>query len=463
MKENSKLRIRKITGVSDISPLDAILAGIVMLFLFLSMFYADLTVTAQYSLTFIDSLFDGEFASFYKNAMSSGIAPEGAVYDIGIYLVFAVWGLPVWILKKLLGISALATGSLLWFKLLLVLFAVGNALVTEKIAKELKIVTDGMSFFLFLSLLFNFPIFVAAQYDVIPLFFILCGILKSIRGDKKGFLIYFSFAFTMKPFAMLPFLIILLFNEKRLVPIGINGIVSMIPLGICKIAYMLNPVNVNSNNSFLADMFPKLIEVKIEAGNSSISIFTLCVLIVCVFAYCYKPQKDAAVDGRWLIWFLYLVWCGFCMFVPIYPYWIIYLSPFLVLMTLCDRTKTNLLCFFDLIANVGMLTIMIFRYSWVYGGENTFSYLLLKYLYRGENREHSVGGLLSSLHFDMFETVVFTATFVALASIAYIAYQDLKCKELNCGTIQSIHKWQWKARIGLLYGWSLLCILHILL
>ena len=64
MKENSKLRIRKITGVSDISPLDAILAGIVMLFLFLSMFYADLTVTAQYSLTFIDSLFDGEFASF---------------------------------------------------------------------------------------------------------------------------------------------------------------------------------------------------------------------------------------------------------------------------------------------------------------------------------------------------------------------------------------------------------------
>lgn len=74
-----------------------------------------------------------------------------------------------------------------------------------------------------------------------------------------------------------------------------------------------------------------------------------------------------------------------------------------------------------------------------------------------------MGGLLSSLHFDMFETVVFTATFVALASIAYIAYQDLKCKELNCGTIQSIHKWQWKARIGLLYGWSLLCILHILL
>ena len=129
--------------------------------------YADLTVTAQYSLTLIDSLFDGEFASFYKNAMNSGIAPEGAVYDIGIYLVFAVWGFPVWILKKIFGISVLAAGGLLWFKVLLVLFAVGNAIVTEKIAKELKIVTDGMRFFLFLSLLFNFPIFVAAQYDVI--------------------------------------------------------------------------------------------------------------------------------------------------------------------------------------------------------------------------------------------------------------------------------------------------------
>lgn len=463
MKENKKLRIRKIIGASDISSLDGILAGIAMLFLFLSMFYADLTVTAQYSLTLIDSLFDGEFASFYKNAMNSGIAPEGAVYDIGIYLVFAVWGFPVWILKKFFGISVLAAGSLLWFKVLLVLFAVGNAIVTEKIAKELKIVTDGMRFFLFLSLLFNFPIFVAAQYDVIPLFFILCGILKSIRRDKKGFLIYFSFAFTMKPFAMLPFLIILLFNEKRLAYIGINGILSLIPLGICKIVYMLNPVNVNSNNSFLADMFPKLVEVKIEAGNSSISIFALCVLTVCVLAYCFKPQKDTAIDGRWLIWFLYLVWCGFCMFVPIYPYWIIYLSPFLVLMTLCDRTKTNLLCFFDLIANVGMLATMIFKYPWVYGSENTFSYLLLKYLYRGKNRGHSVGGFLSVLHFNVFETVVFTATFVALASIAYIAYNGLKRKELNCEPIQSIHKWQWKARIGILYGWSFLCILLILL
>ena len=453
---NRKLKIK-------ISLLDGILLGIVMLFMFLTMFYADLTVTAQYSLTLIDSLFDGEAASFYRNAMASGIAPEGAVYDIGIYLVFAVWGLPVWILKTFFGVSALSVGSLLWYKLLLVLFAVGNGLIVEKIAEEIKILSNDTGLFLCISLLFNFPILVAAQYDVIPLFLILNGVLWSIRGNRKLFLIYFSLAFTMKPFAMLPFLIILLWMEKRLFCIVINGIISVIPLGICKIIYMMNPVNVGSNNSFLADMFPKLIEVKIEAGNSSISLFVLGLSAVCLVSYCFKPKKDTVADGRWLILFLYLVWCSFCIFVPIYPYWVIYLAPFLVLVTGYDRTRTNLVYFLDLIVNVGMIVTMVFRYSWVYGGEKTFSYLLLKFLYHEEREGHSVGELLSVLQFHLFGTVVFTCTLAALAAIAYFACVSLKRDPSDRVPVQEVHKWHWKVRIGILYGWSFLCILLILL
>ncbi len=460
MKE--KTRIKKFTLMKDISPLDEILFAVVVLFMFFTMFYADLTVTAQYSLTLIDSLFDGKFASFYQNAMASGIAPEGAVYDIGIYLVFAVWGFPVWVLRMLFGVSVLSAGSLLWYKFLLILFAVGNGIVVEKIAKELKIAAESRSMFLFTSLLFNFPILVAAQYDVVPLFFILLGTLQSIRKNRKGFLLYFSLAFTMKPFALLPFLIILLLEEKNIVGIVVNGIISVIPLGVCKLIYMVNPVNIDSNNSFLADMFPKLVEVQMNVGNGSVSVFALFLLIVCASAYCFKPRQDTAEDGRWLIWFLYLGWCGFCMFVPIYPYWIIYLAPFLALVNAYDETRTNFMGFLDLAANVGVILIMIYRYSWVYGGENTFRYLILKFLPQVADQSHSVGSILFKLHFDMFETVIFAVVFAAFGVIGYIAYGGLRRGRIENVPVQKIHNCQWKIRIGMLYGWSLLCILLVL-
>ena len=101
-----------------------VLAGMVALLVcFFTMYYADITVTSRFSLIFLDSLFDGSPLSFYSNALASGIAPEGAVYDIGMYIIFAVWNLPVWILQKTARLNAMSVGALLWVKLLPVLCA----------------------------------------------------------------------------------------------------------------------------------------------------------------------------------------------------------------------------------------------------------------------------------------------------------------------------------------------------
>ena len=164
-----KERINFTLGVPE-----KISATIILLIMMFTMFYADITVTARFSMTFLDSLFDGRFASFYINALESGIAPEGAVYDIGIYSVFAVWGLPIWILNKLFGIDIMSIGCLLWFKLLLVFFTMGVVLTLKRIALNLGFgekVGQYVCYLSSLSLLMVFPILVAAQYDVIPVFF----------------------------------------------------------------------------------------------------------------------------------------------------------------------------------------------------------------------------------------------------------------------------------------------------
>ena len=103
----------------EISRADLLLLTLAAGFCFLTMYYSDITITSRFSLTLWDSLFDGRLLSFYDNALASGVAPEGAVYDIGIYAVFAIWGLPVWILRNVAGLDPMSVGSLLWFKLLL--------------------------------------------------------------------------------------------------------------------------------------------------------------------------------------------------------------------------------------------------------------------------------------------------------------------------------------------------------
>ena len=79
-----------------------------LLFSFLTMYYVDITVTSQFGLVFIDSLFDLKPFGFYANALNTGIAPEGAVYDIGAYVIFGIWSVPVWILNRLFGVSVLS-------------------------------------------------------------------------------------------------------------------------------------------------------------------------------------------------------------------------------------------------------------------------------------------------------------------------------------------------------------------
>ncbi len=457
MSVMKKERVNFIIGMPE-----KIFLAIVLVIMMFTMFYSDIIVTAKFSMIFIDSLFDGKYASFYINALESGVAPEGAVYDIGIYIVFAIWGFPVWALNKLFGIDVMAIGCLLWFKLLLILFMLGSIVLLKKIALEIGLsdkASQYVGYLSGLSLLFIFPIFVAAQYDVIPVFFMLYGILGWLEGDRKKCLLFFSIAFIMKPIAILTYGVLLLLEEKRIGHIILKAAISLIPVFICKGMYLLNPVNRASNNIFLAGVISNLLKVSVPAGNGGFSLFFLIGASIYLAAYLQKLTGDIKYDGRKFIWFAFLLWAAFCLFLEVAPYWIIYLAPFLIMVLFFNKESINTSLLMDLILNVGLIFSMVVSFSWVYGGEKTFSYLILRPVYQMINSEDipTVCGLLRRLNLTEMQPMVNSVVIAAVIFIAYLSYMGIKGESDEKEIL--IENWHIRIRIIILYGWMALCLL----
>lgn len=434
---------------------------IVLGFMFLTMYYADLTVTSQFSMTLLDSLFDGKYASFYNNCLATGVAPEGAVYDVGIYIVFAILGLPVWILTKVTQISVLSVGCQLWFKLIILAFFLLEIKLTVDIATKAGIVsersTEELSYLLLLSQLAVFPVLVSAQYDVIPLCLFLLGI-RFMQEDKKyPGILAFGFSITMKPIVLIGIAGVILFKEKNILKILASVALCFIPEFICKLIYFLNPNNTASNNDFFNDLMPRLFSTSILTESSGISIFVLGLVIVYAGVYLCKRSEFGI-----LLLSQFAIWSVFTVFANPYPYWTIYLSPFITLMIFMAPKKKNIISVFALITELCLTVAMILNYSWVYGGKKTFGYLVLSSIYNKTNPDNiaTVAGALRLFKADSFLPAFNAVALGGLISIACVAtygykhHDDVQTED----TSEVLHEANLWIRLAVYAGMILICM-----
>lgn len=448
----------------ELSKTDLILFLLGILFCFLTMYYWDITVTSRFSLIFIDSLFDGKFLSFYDNALSSGIVVEGAVYDIGFYLIFALWGLPVWILQKVVGLDPMSVGSLLWFKCLLLVFVAGSFAAFRRILTEVgyeKEVRDSAGLMYLLSPLLIFPVLVSAQYDIIPLYFILEGISCYLQGKKKSFLILSAVAMTTKPFAILPAVALILLREKKIRRILLDVVCSLIPMMLLKMLYSLSPGYRESCGNFLAGMLPALLNVSVELGNVQVSVFVLGLIAIYIYAYAQKETGRPVEDHRRALLVVGGVWAVFCLFVNVNmnPYWSVYLAPFLVMAVFMNGTNLNLSLILELVFHICLTILFVLKFTWVYGGSNMFEYLLLKPLYHslmGDQDGVTVAGILRKLMMEELRPALGAALVASIGGIFLLA-----AKGLRTGVSEPDGKmdvWHVRARIAFVYVWILLSL-----
>lgn len=430
-----------------------VLAGIPALVIcFFTMYYADITVTSRFSLIFLDSLFDGIPLNFYSNALASGIAPEGAVYDIGMYIVFAIWNLPVWILQKVISLDAMSIGALLWAKLLPVICAFLSTILVKRIGVLLgycEKIQSVVSFVYLFSFLLFFPVFVAAQYDIIPTLLIMYGVYVYICGKSKKFIVCFALAMTMKPFALFPFIAMVLFKNKKVLSITKFCVAGICPMLVCKILYAFSDGYLESSGEFLAnglhEVFPSF-----KIGNGEVPLFFLAILLIYFYAYSNSLGEAGEKENRKIIWIITCVWTAFVMFVTINPYWIVYLAPFLTLTIFMSGKEIELCLFLEWIFEVFITVIMIINYPWVYGGVEEFRYLILRPIYDifiNGIEGVTVGGILNRLHLSELSPVIIAGYSAAVVILVWKTRKTEKAETTN------ISFWNMRIRVMSLFVW----------
>ena len=203
--------------------------GLLLFFLFVTSLFPDIVITYTHSLNFLDCFFSGNFLEFYQYTLERQYYGFPADYYVMIYIIFGIWNLPIWILTKLCSIDPYSIGVLLWARTIVVVFIVGILWIIYKIFEILKEEQDEHVYFMICSsVLCIFPSFVMGQYDVVSLFFIMLGILQCLKEDKISWkaLIIFAIAIPIKTLAIFPVILIILHQEKKILGIIKNIIIT---------------------------------------------------------------------------------------------------------------------------------------------------------------------------------------------------------------------------------------------
>lgn len=358
--------------------------GCLYLILLVSQTYGDILITARQGMNFWHFFKEGELFSFFaKNICASGnnayTSVFYAIYNILVYLIFAVWTLPLVLLQ--VGFQVDVLNNLLCLIYINLLPALFLALVVQtgrKIALQMtgtKKATNLFAALMLTSLLVIGPVMTIKQYDTIELFFILLGILAWLKHRHAGFVLLFAIAICMKFFAVLVFLPLLLLREKRPLPI-------IRDIAVCGAVYMVTTLPFQlfgESVSGVENATGTFVEMLKQSNFMDINLLGLGLVCVCLFSFLTSP-KDREEESRFAIW---LCTASFAVFFivggELHPYWIVLLAPFLSLLTAqsgMPRLYPNLVL--DTIIGVFFAFKSMAHYSFCYWGLTMQPMLLAK-------------------------------------------------------------------------------------
>ena len=339
--------------------MDWILLCAVLFMMFISYIYNDLIITAGHSLDVWDSIVRGQFINFYSFDFGARSLPA---YDFPIYVIFAVWNLPMWILRYFFGVDVLSSAFCLsYMKLMLLMFLAGSAWVLRKICVEMKMPSENIKWVTFLFLSSGFvmsSLFVMTQYDIVMVFFLLIGLLMYIKNRIPAFLVFFSIAVSMKMFALMAFVPLVLLKEKRAVRIFLYTAASVGVTVVSKLLFMLDSDHgVNRyvrgiSHSGLASRM--ILSSELPIGPSGIFVYIALFLALCVYCYVKTPVLEHELHA----YSMYIPLLSFSLFLLLcsaHPYWFIMTTPFLPVIMLRDGGKLKINMMLDSIVMIFML------------------------------------------------------------------------------------------------------------
>ena len=312
-------------------------------FAFIIFMYNDLTNTVDNANILLKAIRWGRITEFYDLSVKYSQTNFAANYNFPVYVLFAIWQLPAYIITYKLGINYLESPvCMLWSKMLVLLFVLLSAHYIYKIVllcceKKQK---GKLAVFLYLSSGFVFySVFICGQLEVISTSLMLGGLYYYLQKKDKLFYLFFVLSVPFKLFTLFLALPLLVYKEKNIIKVLVAWLGMGLPVIVEKVIFRSSPIYRYALYSQNRDATVKLMNAEVSIGRP-ISVFIL--LYIGLVVYLYLSHN---VDNRTVIYSSFFVWAVFVVFCGINTYWVYLLAPFVIL-AICvnDRfERTNIL------------------------------------------------------------------------------------------------------------------------
>lgn len=344
--------------------------------------YTDLPLIVRHSISFWDALRTGRLNQFYQLATALPIGQAtgqtGEVpYDIWVYVLLAVWNLPVYLWELATGLTFETNLiAMVWVRLVGMLPFVGANWAILGIARQLGRPKEqglwacwGFSTSLFLL---N-GLFCIGQIDIFNVFFTLMGLWAWLKKDERGFIGWFALAVTFKMFALMVFLPLLLLEEKRLWRIaGASAGACSLSL-LSKLLFLRDKMNTPTQfdeRRFIRFLFGR----NLDLGGATISAFVL--LFGATVLVCWLSRMDEQARPAWALWAMLAGYGSFFIGAAAYPYWAVVLAPCAALALLVWPGYAKQTVLLEAAAGAAYFGCSVLTYTAVYSGEMNLRWML---------------------------------------------------------------------------------------
>lgn len=419
-----------------------IVLGLLLLIPFISFAYADLKSIIHYETNFAGSIFKGggiqnfytycmEQVRFYNDHGIEGVSY--ATYDFPIYIVLGIWGIPLYIYEQITGIDPTCSfGTLLYGKSIYIVALVISAYLIYKICRELGVNSRNSiwgSFGFVSSLLVVADICIIGQSDILVIVWILLGILALLKKKQWQFVIYFMIAISFKPFALFAFVPLLLLTDKNIIRIIEKMSVAASLTLVSNILFYWNTEAMEIKKQFSHGMLDKLTAARIPLLSYEIPLILILLGGVCLFCFLKKELLEDDIRKKYILYISFLSMSIVFSSFKFFPYWGLYLAPFLAIILVANIEETN---HNFLLETISMATLTLAHYSvysLCYDAQNA-KVMILNKLFKKLNYEElpiKLGMVTKILKIYGYSEYVFAIYLLCLWAILWINRPEKIC------------------------------------
>lgn len=273
-----------------------VFVGAFSIFLYsISFEYCDGRTLTVWSYNIWDALFNGQIFDFYECTLEN---VRGAQHSMcgGAYfplVPIAIWNFPIWIICKICGIIDVSSGFfLIWTK---VFYVVLLGLTIYRMYGISQIIQGKVNYYkkyifllMFGSAEILFSIGYAGQDEIVYLFFIIQALYYYFRKEKNKFYIYSILSIMCCEIMLIPYLLIIVFDDKKWYSIISKALVALLPNQILSIIYAgdLRFRHVQGDN-FFEWFFGRNV---INTGWGGVSLLAIAIVFVFAYAFFYRAE-----------------------------------------------------------------------------------------------------------------------------------------------------------------------------